>query len=239
MIKDIMSVNSYGRYNIYLAKLLGLEVAVYYDLLILIADLAVSKNKRKHTLNSNGYFKVDRKYIREQTNISTENQRIYDLALSNLHVLYIDENDKDLITLDLQNMYDFITDSEKCSEKKSYFKTILSEAKGDSKKQKSIEKKQSMINRWLTWIVGSDELKETYAKSFEIWYEQNYQTDSEIQIRIDLINKCSTNEQFKIEVLKHNILTKYRDLNFDIEAVRKTFKAPQKIATAVNQNVVF
>jgi hypothetical protein len=234
-----MSVNSYGRYNIYLAKLLGLEVAVYYDLLILIADLAVSKNKRKHTLTSDGYFKVDRKYIRDQTSISTENQRIYDLALSKLHVLYIDETDKDLITLDLQTMYDFIVDSEKDSNKKSCFKAILSEVKDESKKQKSITKKQNMINRWLTWIAGSDKLKDVYTRSFEIWYEQNYQTDLEIQARIDLINKCSTNEQFKIEVLKHNILTKYRDLNFDIEAVKKTFKVPQKVATAVNQNVVF
>lgn len=239
MIKDIMSPNSYGRYNIYLVKILGLETAVYFDVIISIADLAVSKNKRKHTLTEDGYFKVDRKYIKEITGISTDNQRIYDLSLSKLGVLFIDENDKDVITIDLQAMYEFITGSEKDSAKKNYFKQFLSDSKEENKQRKSTGKKEAMISRWLTWISGSEEIKNIYKQSFELWYSQNYQTDAEIQARIRLIENCATSEQFKIEVLQHNILTKYRDLNFDIEAVKKTFKIPQKIATDVNREITF
>ena len=71
MYKDVMSPRAFGRYNIYLVQLIGLAAAVYWELLYEIADLAYSKCERKETLNTKGYFTVDRKYVRDRTGLST------------------------------------------------------------------------------------------------------------------------------------------------------------------------
>lgn len=70
MLLDILNRNDYISFNITMAKIFGLQAAIYFSELVNIYQKAVNKNK----LIDSAYFKLDRKYMLNRTTISLEDQ---------------------------------------------------------------------------------------------------------------------------------------------------------------------
>lgn len=105
MYVDILSSDNYNSYNIKLARLFGLNTAVYWSVLLNIVNKAISKGK----ISDDGYFNVNRKYIFELTTLSIEDQLKIDDSLDKLGVLKKKSKDTpDSIYLDLQLMSSII-----------------------------------------------------------------------------------------------------------------------------------
>ena len=66
---SFISIYDEGRYNRKLVKLTNLNTAVYWSELLEIIEQVVRKKK----FDDDGYFKLDRKYMEDQTGIQTIN----------------------------------------------------------------------------------------------------------------------------------------------------------------------
>jgi len=239
MYKDVMSPRAFGRYNIYLVQLIGLAAAVYWELLYEIADLAYSKCERKETLNTKGYFTVDRKYVRDRTGLSTEDQRTLDRAFMKMRAVVVSEDDPDALYVDNSVMLSFLTGADTNTEKKKFFAAALSDGKLAIKEQKSAGKKAGMINRWKSWIHGSPELVAAYAEAFSVWYGFGWQTDAMIQAKINLVEQSSDDELFKIDVLKRAAQSGYKDLEILVKKAKQEYNPlkAQRAATTIGSTV--
>ena len=116
MLLDLLDPNNYANYNIKLAQIAGLEVAVYVNQLITIQNKALKKDKLY-----NGYFKLNREFITKQTALTTSQQAKLDEDLINLHVLLRDETDNSLLKLDLDVLSSIITNDDVISLDSVYF----------------------------------------------------------------------------------------------------------------------
>jgi hypothetical protein len=100
MYVDILSPNNYLSINIKTARVFGLETAAYWAELLNIVNKALAKNK----VDTNGYFKVDRKYIFERTTVTIEEQLKIDSKLNKIGVLRHQADSDDIIALDIKLM---------------------------------------------------------------------------------------------------------------------------------------
>jgi len=239
MYKDIMSPHAFGRYNIYLVQLIGLEAAVYWELLYSISDLAYSKCERKETLNTKGYFTVDRKYVKERTGVATEQQRTYDRAFMKMGAVIISEEDSDALYVDNGVMIKFLTSEISNSEKKKIFTEALSDGKLVIREQKGAAKKNGMISRWKQWVSGSEELLAAYAEAFSVWYSAGMQTDAMIKAKIDAVETATKDEGLKIEILRRATQSGYRDLEAVIWRAKQDYNPlkNQKTSTGIGNQV--
>jgi len=94
MLIDIVSDDSYKRFNIKSAEIFGLKGAVYIERLLCIIRKAVRKGKI-----NDGFIKVDRKYIVEETTLSKDEQYDLDSKLEQFNL--IEKEDKDTLRLDI------------------------------------------------------------------------------------------------------------------------------------------
>lgn len=240
MHKDVLAQSAYGRYNIYLVQLVGLEAAVYWDVIYAISDLALTKSDRKQTI-IDGYFGIDRTYVRSRTGLSTEKQRIFDKAFERLGVLVINPTNPEFLMVDNMKMLQFLMGDDKVSEKKKFFSDATSSATKEIREAKSSSKKEGMINRWLGWITGSDALKEAYKKAFTVWYGMNIQTDVEIQARINLVETSSSDDEFKILLLTRAVETGYKDISCLIWNLKRDYNPMknQKVSNGAISSIKF
>ena len=85
MLVELLSQSNYQSYNIKLANLFGLEAAVHLSLLIDINEKAYRKDKLK-----DGFFVVDRNYIRERTTLTKSKQQKIESDFNKVGILEID-----------------------------------------------------------------------------------------------------------------------------------------------------
>ena len=89
MLSDIIATDNYGFYNVQLAKIIGLESAVYINELINISAKAYKKNK----LDDEQYFTLDRKYITSRTTLTEPKQKEIDKSLVNVELIKTKPNE--------------------------------------------------------------------------------------------------------------------------------------------------
>ena len=98
MLVDLLSPANYIMVNRDAIKILGLNTAVYCSELLTIYKKVV----KKKAFLENNFFKVDRKYIEDQTSLDTKEQTVCDLNLQKVNIVKIDEKDPDLIFFDVE-----------------------------------------------------------------------------------------------------------------------------------------
>lgn len=82
MYINLLSQSNYSSYNIYIAKLFGLQAAVYIAELISISEKAM----RKKSL-VDGYVFLNRDYVLDRTTVSIDDQLDFDSRLESLGIL--------------------------------------------------------------------------------------------------------------------------------------------------------
>ena len=98
MILDLLRTDNYASYNIKLSHILGLEEAIYINQIINIMGKAIQKDK----LIDDGFVKLDRNYIYNQTTLSLEQQLKIDTELLGVGILLRNFDNPDLLKIDTE-----------------------------------------------------------------------------------------------------------------------------------------
>lgn len=105
---DALSSNSYISVNKKLIKIVGLKAATYLSEVMCI----MTHVQKKNTLDANGFFKIDRKYVEEQIGLNLADQYECDAQLEKLYILKEDALNADKLTVNAQEVLAIITSSD-------------------------------------------------------------------------------------------------------------------------------
>ncbi len=108
MLLDLLRTDNYVSFNKRLAHIIGLEQSIYVNQIINIMGKAEKKDK----VYENGFIKLDRQYIFEQTTISVERQLTLDKGLKDIKLLESDFEDPDLLKIDTQLLADLTSNED-------------------------------------------------------------------------------------------------------------------------------
>lgn len=231
---DILSPDSYGRYNRKLAKLTGLPTAVYWSAILEISTKVVQKKK----YNKDGFFKLDRKYVTDRTSIDLEEQLNCDAALHNLGVLDVDESDINQIRVHLDIMIAIITDDtiKPTGATKESIKT--------TKKQKAENKSALIIESLSNCIIAmepDDELASAYIGWLNTVYSKGICKKDQIKVFRDEINEFTDSKEVKLELIRKATALSYKCADWVINKYKQdnridspTRLPEQKISTSLN-----
>lgn len=152
MLSDIIATDNYGFYNVQLAKIIGLESAVYINELINISAKAYKKNK----LDNEQYFTLDRKYITSRTTLTESKQKEIDKSLVNVELIKTKPNENK-IKVDYEMYSSLVHSSDITSDKaKKLLNKKTKEEKNKDKVSKIIEALKNKVN------TGNEELNQAY-----------------------------------------------------------------------------
>lgn len=234
---DILSPDAYGRFNRKLAQLTSLTVAVYWSEVLDISTKVLKKGK----FDSEGFFKLDRKYIETRATICPEEQMASDTVLMNLGILEVSESDPCLIRVKLETAISILADDTFKIDKSAKKKV------GVSKIQAAANKKAGIIYTMKGCISETDPDIRT---KYEAWVESVYAgkyflTKALIQAFESQVNAYTTDKAVKLALLEEAVLTGYREF----EWVRKRYEttkrntpsqlSKQKISTGVKSDINF
>lgn len=147
MFIDLLTSSNYITVNIGAIKIFGLNIAVYCSELLNIYKKAYNKKK----LIAENYFKLDRKYMTDQTSLSVEDQLKADANLIKIGIITKDSADPDIIKFDFESYASIIS-----SEDVVTIKHISSEVKIKSPRGVRQSQRQRIINELKNSIVCSD-----------------------------------------------------------------------------------
>lgn len=224
---DIMSKDSYGCYNRTLAKKLGLNVSVYISEIMEISSQVLRKNK----FDSEGFWKLNRKYLEERTTLSLEEQDTCELILESLGIL--DRKGKNTVRFKLNKLFDIVLND-------SFPEIQVLEKKPKLSKQEII-----ILN--LKKGISEVETDPELIKAYEDWVDVVYgrvHTKKQIQTFIEDINKFSSAKFQKLEIINICMKNNYVDAEWGFNRITggKTAQtlSPQKISTGeLNKEEVF
>jgi hypothetical protein len=216
-----------------LAKIAGLEVAVYWAELQSILKQVV----KKQTADEQGFFPLDRAFVERETTLTTTKQLKCDEKLISLGVMLKDPENPNKIAIAVNGMVAVITDEDTTKLKKT------SANKADAKAAKvagiKINMKKAILEndidlraayeRWVDGMVDAENCR--FTKAVVQLFEQtvsNYTPDKAKRLKI-------------IEIATAN---SYRDANWAISRLSSTrpmnvaTKLPeQKICTGISNEV--
>lgn len=149
MLLDLLNSDNYININIDIAKIFGINAAVYCSELMNIYKKAITKCR----LIDNEYFKLDRKYMTNRTTLTSEDQILVDSKFIAVGIMSKHADDPDIIKLDVNLLASIIT-----SEDESTIKSIQSKIKPKKEKRKSTQ--ETIISNMKNHIkCSNDELK--------------------------------------------------------------------------------
>lgn len=237
---ELMASDSYGKYNRKLAKIAGLQTAVYWSEILDIVVQVVKKKK----FDENGFFKLDRKYIEDRTGLNVDDQLYCDSVLENLQVLEHAPGETNKIKVMLSNMEHIIIDDNIEIPEITAKKTKLTKA------QKAENKKNAVSFTMKKLLSETDvDLRVKYEAWVDSVYEsgKGFLTKEKINIFESAINEYTKDKQIKLLVLQQAVLTGYTNPEWVINAYEKSIPKPktpntlgqQRVSVAVNPNKSF
>lgn len=235
---DILSPDAYGRFNRKLAKLTSLVVAVYWSEILDISNRVV----KEQLFDDEGYFNVDRNYIRERTTVGVNEQMESDSVLENIGILEVNENNPDMIRVKLETAISILVDDD--------FKLNKTAKKriGISKVQAAENKKAGIIANMKKCIREEDE---SLRSKYEAWVESVYAgghflTKALVQTFEDRLNGYTSRRAIKADILDLACATGYNNFEWVLSRYESTAKkntasrlAEQKISNGVKTDINF
>lgn len=210
MLIDLLSEYNYARYNIKIANLINLESAIYISELINIFDKATIKNKVEE-----GFFVVNRSYIKSRTTFENSKQLEIDEALIKLNI--IEKNSKNSLHLNLDVLSSMMSIEDDASIKN--IKKILKENSKSSIPK--LTKTESIINNLKNFVnVENDELRIAYYDWIAGVYAnpKGFLSGKAVQIAQQKVDAFANHDLDKaIQLLNIAALNGYRDIDWAIE----------------------
>lgn len=218
-----------------LAKIAGLEVAVYWAELQSILKHVV----KKQTADERGFFPLDRNYVEMETTLTVNKQLKAEEKLIELGVLLRDTEDPNRIAIAVNGMVAIITDEDTTKLKKS------GKTSADVKEAKIYGMKATMKKA----LVETDpEIREAYERWIEGMIDAaNCRfTKAVVQVFEKTVSEYTTNKAMKLKIIEIATTNSYKDATWAINRLSGTSKAqgtfigvPQKQNVGIDPNSVF
>lgn len=225
MLIDLISKSNYGQYNVSIANLLGLETAIYLDLLLDINSKAIRKNKV-----DDNYFWVDRKYITSRTTLDESKQRAIEKILADVGVLSVNAEDRDSFNINISALYtivgsddtDVIADIKKIIKKKSNKKT-KDEAIIDNLKGGIVTPNIELRNAYCDWIDS-------------VFAKQGWMSKKSVTAAQTVVDEFSNhNLDIALKIVEIASINGYRDMEWAINSYKQNYSVKYKIAQQTTQ----
>lgn len=204
MLVNLISRDNYNTYNIELAHVIGLHEAIYLNELINIQEKATRKNKLEE-----GFFSVDRNYIKQRTTLKPEEQKDIDIALKSYGILYTGGN-KDSIKIDLNCLITLLNDGNEI---------VLKKAVKDIKEKKKTSKaeiiKQSLKNNIRT---DNNELRNSYCEWIDsVIAKRGYMSKKAVAEGQNVVDAfCNRDLDLALKIISIATVNSYIDMNWAI-----------------------
>ena len=160
MLFDILSTDMYVSYNVKIAHRIGLHTSIYLTELLNINRKALQKGKIYHEKDifAGDFVKLDRNYIEQRTTLTKKEQKELDKILSEIGVLKISENSKDIVNLNMDAITALVIDDDESLESKFH---LIIKQKTATKEDKITESLKNSLN------IDNSELR----AAFEGWID--------------------------------------------------------------------
>lgn len=223
MLTNLIGTYNYRSYNIKIAQLFGLNVAVYLSELININNKAIAKNKIE-----NGYFKINRKYITDVTTLTSKEQIEIEDKLSQISILNINPDNKDLIKVNISALTSIMSSNEEKAIEK-----ISSLVKAPPKEKRT--KRQVIADNLKHYIVcNNEELLEAYNGWIDGVYANptGFLSKRSIEIFQKTLDEYTKGDlDVALDILDIATVNGHRDVSWSIEAYEKSGKKRRNIST--------
>lgn len=226
MLIDLFATDNYGQYNIKIANMFGLDVAVYLNEVLNINEKAIRKNK-----TSDCFFVLDRDYLKSRTTLTEEQQTEIEDKLSDINIL--EKRESCTIHIDTVLLANLIG-SEDEDLKKHVQKLVDLKSKKPKKTKKEIVKENLKTHIHS----GNDKLDDYLSQWVDVICEKNgFMTKTAIEEAQNKIISYSFPDLGKAyDIIKIAIINGHRDINWSIEKYEKDH-AGEKNLTKFGQSV--
>ena len=241
MLLDIMSPYSYLQVNTKMISVFGLNVAAYWAELLNIYPRVIKK-KKEEVSQANGFFTIDRDYIKSRTSLSLADQAKCDATLVNVGVLAVDENDSNRICISLKMMFEILSEDDQAE-------ILAIQKKAKVKKASAAETKQAMIRVNLKKAITTTDTE--LQTAYHTWIDaildsRNVLTKAAVEIFYKTVTEYSTAKAVQLKIIEIATVHAYRDANWAINIYSKDTKKPgtfigvqQKSNVGIDPNSVF
>lgn len=231
---DAISPDNYVHANITLAKLFGLQTAVYW------AELSrvLPKVKKKVKFDEHGFFKLDRKYIEDRTTLSVKEQNKCDKILATAGILAVDPANPDRVSIDVKLVLSLIIDGD-VDEVAKKVKALTKKATPKEKREAKIA---GMKATMLSYITETDNLVyEAYKSWIDVVVGERKVNRVTVETFQNEINKFTSDRDTKIKLIEWSASHTYIEARWAIEnlGTSPTTLKPQKVGTSVKDGVEF
>ena len=202
---DIAGNSSYGRFNRKFAQIVGLEAAVYWSEILEVLDRVLEKK----TFDNDGWFVLNRDYIKKRTTFSEEKQKECEEILSRIEIYQVSPDNEG--------------------------KAL---GKGGTKAAKAESKKAGIISMLVNSLSESPEVTEKYRQFLEFAYDRGLCQKAKLKNFVDEINQFTSDDSVKIQLLNIGIDRSYTKAEWIINAYSRNSTAKsvgaQKTATKLS-----
>lgn len=233
---DVASQDSYGRFNIKFASIVGLNTAVYWSAIMNVLE----KVKDKKTYDEEGFFTLDRSYIERKTTLSKELQLESDKILESLGIVELSKDRNNKLRCNVKNFIELIV-----SEKVTAIKAIKVTANKISKEGQKEAKRAGIISRLKGCVkdVESDlDLQKLYSDWVEVCYDRGVWRKPQVDSFINSIRSYSKDKNIQMKIINIAIARVYKDASWAIEIYVKQNPSKlgeQKIVTEIDSSKTF
>lgn len=156
MLINLISQSNYQSYNVFIAKTLGLNTAVYLNALIEINEKAMRKEKLVDE-----HFTIDRKYITDRTTLTVTQQKNIEKTLETIQVIH--KNNDDCIKVNIDVLAGIMMGKEESVVKDLSFLKQAKQSNVDVKKQSILKSVKMNINQSYP-----DDMKQAYSEWLDV-----------------------------------------------------------------------
>ena len=180
MLIDLLNSANYMMISRNAVKILGLECAAYCSELLYIYEKAYNKKKMTYE----GFFKVDRSYIDDRTSIPAARQLELDQKLVELKIISIDQDNKDIIKIGIEQYASIIASQDVIKSKKS--DSVNNKAKAMKQYITASDKKElKLLNDWLDTIFATKHA--LYKTQIEAFVNTLHEFTDDLEARYEII----------------------------------------------------
>ena len=241
MLIDVMSSYNYIQVNTKLISIFGLNISVYWAELLNIYPRVIKK-KKDEVIQAQGFFTVDRDYIKSRTSLDLAEQLTCDKSLINVGVLAVDEKDQNRICISLNAMYEIMTQDDD-----KVLAAIQKKAK--VKKASATETKKAMIRTNLKNSIVEPDLE--LFNAYQTWVDTvldsgNWLTKAVIEVFQRTIKSYTDSKTIQLKIIEIATIHGYKDASWAINMYSKDSRKPgtfigvqQKQNVGIDPNSVF
>lgn len=199
MLSDVISPASYLTFNVTIAHIIGLVNSVYCSELLDI----VNKARKKHKIDENGFFVVNRDYVKNRTSIKINEQYLCDASLNKVGLIESDKENPDKIKFDITRYMQIIAEDDSKTLNNIYKKVTLKSNKEESKQLQRDKvrfnlksainsgnvKIDSALQEWVDIVFESKDMIVDTVKEFQTTLMKYASNDIDLALRIITIAK--------------------------------------------------